>query len=610
MQVYVKAKVIPEGEKPLTVFSFIKIQFSYDQISSFSASIPLESNTDILGFFNSNKSKIGKKIVLILSSGSNDEEHLSFSGIITGISFGKSGSLAPDLILEAEDPSRILNGTPNTRAFSDKSFEDVLDTVLQPYPKSDLKVKKLNIRNPWKYEYLVQYNESDYNFIRRICNDTGNWFFFNGKELVIGIPSKEDERKVYLGNTLTDFQAGFQTFPFKSKAMVYNYRKSETASYEIKNSDVKSKDNAYNQDLVSASAKVFPVSAGLQLGDGFADQKELETRARVEGEKIASGLLVLTGSGRDPGLIPGKYISIYSPLVEGHSGNVPDRLDKNTAYGTYMVASSDYEILQNGQLKSHFQAFAAGVTAPPPAYFPNPFCETQPAEVTDNADPDGLGRVKVKFPWMENGSSPWLRINALYAGNEYGFFWVPEIGDQVLIGFEDNNPDNPFVLGAVYHKSANQKAYQVKNNDIKTFKTRSGNEIKFFDKSGEEEILITSPEGKNKIQLTLKSEVSITVFSENIHLDAKKITITGEDSIAMKSKKITIEAQNELSSKAAKIESSANSSHKISSASSMEIKGMTSKMEASTQLELKGGAMAKLEGGAQTVVKGGIVMIN
>jgi uncharacterized protein involved in type VI secretion and phage assembly len=234
----------------------------------------------------------------------------------------------------------------------------------------------------------------------------------------------------------------------------------------------------------------------------------------------------------------------------------------------------------------------------------------QPAEVSDNADPDGLGRVKVKFPWMENGTTPWIRINSLYAGSDYGFFWVPEIGDQVMIGFEDNNPDKPIIIGSLYHKSANQKAYQVKNNDIKSFRTRSGNEIKFFDKEGEEEILVTSPEGKNKIQLTLKSEVSITVFSENIHLEAKKITITGEDSIQMKSKKISVEAQNELSSKAGKIETSANNSHKISSANSLEIKGMTTKVEASTQLELKGGAMAKLEGGAQTIVKGGIVMIN
>lgn len=611
MQVYVQAKIVLEGERPLAVFSKIGIDFKIDDVSGFSVWIPMESNSDILGFFNKNKDKIGKKVTLILSSGKNNEDHLTFIGLVTSISFSRSDAITPDLLIKAEDPSRILAGTKNTRAFIEKSFEEILDVVLRPYPKSELKIKKLSIRNPWKYDYLVQYNESDLNFLRRICNDTGNWFFYNGKELIFGIPSKENERKVYLGNTLTEFQVHFLTLPYKEKSVIYNYRKSEKGQLESKDSDIKSREQAYVKDLASASGKIFPGTTLNNLGDAFPDQKNLETRAKIIGEKTATSLMVVNGKGRDPGLIPGHYISIFSPLVEDGSGAVPARLDRNTAYGSYMVCSAAYEVKQGGELTSEFTAFSAGAMAPPDQVnIIYPLCETQPAEVVENVDPDGFGRIKVKFFWMESETTPWLRVNSLHAGNEYGFFWMPEVGDQVLVGFEDHNPDKPFIIGGVYHKQSNQKAYQVKNNDIKSFKTRTGNEIKFIDKSGEEEILITSPQGKNKIQLTFKNEVSINVFSENIHLDAKKITITGEDSIAIKSKKITVEAQNEITTKSQKIETSANNSHKISSANSLELKGMTGKLEASTQLELKGGAMAKLEGGAQTVVKGGIVMIN
>lgn len=614
MEIYVQPEILIEGENPISIFSRIQISYFHNAISSFVISIPTGADVNISAFFKENKKYIGKKITLVLKSGEPKKRlsHLKFTAIIGQVSFARNQGLSPDLVIKAFDPYHIMDGPPNTRTFQDMTVEDVFNQVVAKYPKSDIKTETLNVRKSIKFDYIVQYKESDYNFLRRIASETGNWLFYNGEKLFFGNPQKSTDRKVYLGNTLTEFQVEFNTQAFKGKTIVHNYRKSANAEYEIKDSDLKTSGNMIAEELVSASSKLFSTSPKVYSGDEFEDLKAIQEKSKIEGESIVAELVVLSGKGRDPGLIPGSFISVFSPIVADDSGISGKGKKGDTAYGSYLIFESHYEIQQGGELFSNFRAVSASVTAPPfDDNFEMPKCENQSAEVTDNNDPEGLGRVKVRFYWQESSeSTPWIRASLPMAGKDYGIYMVPEVGDQVLIGFEDHNPDKPFVLGAAYNKNANQKKYNEQGNNVKTIKTRSGNEIKFYDKSGEEEIVITSPNEKNKITMTLKNEVSITVFSENINLEAKKITINGEDSVKITSKKIEIEGQNEVITKSNKIESTANNAFKVASSNSLELKGLTAKVEASTELGLKGGVMAKLEGGAQTVVKGGIVMIN
>lgn len=614
MEIYVQPEILIEGENAISIFTHIEISYFHNAISSFVVSIPTGADANISAFFKENKKYIGKKITLVLKSGSpkKQQSHLKFTAIIGQVSFARNQGLSPDLVIKAFDPYVLMDGPPNTRTFQDMTVEDVFDVVVAKYARSDVSVTKSNVRKSVKFDYLAQYKESDYNFLRRIARETGNWLFFDGQKLFFGNPQKSTERKVYLGNTLTDFQVEFNAQAFKGKTVVHNYRKSANAEYEIRPSDLKTAGNMIAEELVAASSRLFNVAPKVFSGDEFEDLKAIQEKAKIEGESIVAEMVVLTGKGRDPGLTPGSFISVFSPIVADDSGISGKGKKGDTAYGSYLVFEAHYKIQQDGELFSDFRAVSASVTAPPfDDNFEMPKCENQPAEVIDNNDPEGLGRIKVRFYWQEpSDSTGWIRASLPMAGKDYGIYMVPEVGDQVLVGFEDHNPDKPFVIGAAYNKNANQKSYNEKGNHVKTIKTRTGNEIKFYDKSGEEEIVVTSPNGKNKITMTLKNEVSITVFSEKIKLEAKEITINGEDSVKITSKKIEIEGQNEVTTKSNKIESTANNSFKMASSNSLEIKGLTGKLEASTELGLKGGVMAKLEGGAQTVVKGGIVMIN
>jgi hypothetical protein len=109
------------------------------------------------------------------------------------------------------------------------------------------------------------------------------------------------------------------------------------------------------------------------------------------------------------------------------------------------------------------------------------------AEVTDNADPENLGRVQVQFAWQKsrNKTTNWIRVRSLDAGSSEtvsknrGFVFVPEIGDQVMVDFELGDPCRPYVSGSMFHRN-NGKGGNA-DNHIKTIVTRSGHTIEFDD---------------------------------------------------------------------------------------------------------------------------------
>ena len=121
--------------------------------------------------------------------------------------------------------------------------------------------------------------------------------------------------------------------------------------------------------------------------------------------------------------------------------------------------------------------------------------------VTNNKDPDKLGRVKVKLPWMdEQAESYWARIVSPMAGKERGFFFLPEVDDEVLVAFEHGDPEHPFVMGALWNGKDKPPLDNADGkNDVRVIKSRSGHVIRLTDKQGEEKIEIVDKSTKNSI---------------------------------------------------------------------------------------------------------------
>jgi uncharacterized protein involved in type VI secretion and phage assembly len=170
--------------------------------------------------------------------------------------------------------------------------------------------------------------------------------------------------------------------------------------------------------------------------------------------------------------------------------------------------------------------------------------------VTDNKDPQGMGRVKVHFPWVEGrGDSHWARISALMAGKNRGTVFLPEVDDEVLVAFEKGDIRHPYILGALWNGQDNppEKNADGKNN-IRKIKSRSGHEIIFDDSNKQEKIEIHTNKG-HKIVLddstgAEKIEIQDHSGSNKIIINSMQKSITIESNLQLKisSQKIDIEA--------------------------------------------------------------------
>lgn len=158
--------------------------------------------------------------------------------------------------------------------------------------------------------------------------------------------------------------------------------------------------------------------------------------------------------------------------------------------------------------------------------------------VTNNQDPDKMGRVKVKFPWLsDTDESYWARLATPMAGKDRGIYFLPEVDDEVLVAFEHGDVRFPYVLGALWNGQDQDKPPEQNSdgkNNIRMIKSRSGHIIRLNDEEGKETIEIIDKSGKNSIAIdTTNNAIAITSDKDitlkapqgTIKLDAQKLEI-------------------------------------------------------------------------------------
>ncbi|MCC6459599.1 MAG: type VI secretion system tip protein VgrG [Saprospiraceae bacterium] len=210
-------------------------------------------------------------------------------------------------------------------------------------------------------------------------------------------------------------------------------------------------------------------------------------------------------------------------------------------------------------------------------------------------DPDGDTRIQVDIPVLEQSSGIWARYASPYASKEAGIFFLPEIGDEVILGFLNNDPSYPMILGNLYSKKQKSPYAPDDKNSTKAIVTKNKLKVIFMD--DKKNIVIETPAGNTiklqdedgKIIIQDKNKNLIEMSSAGIKMDTPK------DLIITAKGKISIEATQNISiaSKGGDITS----------------EGLNVKTKAKIMATVEG-SMAELKGSGQTTVKGGIVMIN
>lgn len=194
--------------------------------------------------------------------------------------------------------------------------------------------------------------------------------------------------------------------------------------------------------------------------------------------------------------------------------------------------------------------------------------------VTNNKDPEKQGRVKLKLPLRESETeTDWTRVATLMAGKDMGSYFIPEVGDEVLVSFHMGEVREPFVIGMLWSKQDTPPAgAYTEKNDIRKIKSRGGHEIIFDDKNGDGKITIKTKDGhqieildktdvisiedksgNNKLEIKGGSanEVTLKSSQSSVKMTTKgDITIESPKSLKLKSTEITIEATAQLNIKA------------------------------------------------------------
>lgn len=146
-----------------------------------------------------------------------------------------------------------------------------------------------------------------------------------------------------------------------------------------------------------------------------------------------------------------------------------------------------------------------------------------PALVTDLVDPDGLGRVEVRFPWLGgdgDGVRAWATLLSPYADNDQGLQVLPEVGSQVVVGFEAGSLRRPYIVGAAWNGRESLPTEPEAANNLRVFRTRSGSLLEFDDTEGTVKVTLSTRSGHRLVMKDAPQEVSLE------HQNGCRITMT------------------------------------------------------------------------------------
>lgn len=398
----------------------------------------------------------------------------------------------------------LLTLSENCRIFQEVSYPDIIKEVFDNLGFSDYE-EQLSGTYP-SQEYVVQYNESDFNFVSRIMEQEGIYYYFshiNGKHTLVMV----DDSSVLpdAGDVpYHDVEEGGFDEDLEGIKKWGNYRKLRTGGVSLSDFDFTTP--AKNLDAVTADPKTSSMSA---LQKFSYPGKYAEKSKGTDYTKI---LMEKENAIYDEKACEGNFRTLYAgnqfTLVDHH------RDDQNDNYlitkFSCILKSDQYISTSDGEdgelFTCKFTAIPANVIYRPQISALKPkMSGPQTAIVVGKQGEeiwtDKYGRVKVLFHWDRHGegdehSSCWIRVSQTWAGKNWGAMQIPRIGQEVLVDFLHGDQDQPIIIGSVYNGST-MPPYPLPANATRSgLKTRSSkdgggfNEIRIEDKKGEEQIFI------------------------------------------------------------------------------------------------------------------------
>lgn len=529
----------------------------------------------------------GKSITI--EAGYGDSSEVIFEGMVTKQALKAEPEETPCLNIECKDKAvKMTIGRKNT-CFINTTDSDVISKLVGKYSDLEAEITSTTPTLP----ILQQYYATDWDFMLIRAEVNSMLVTTLGNQVSVFSPTADTTSVLTIGygSNMYNFDAHMNALTQfnQVKATAWDYKTQQLVSAEASN-DVAGAGNLSSDDL----SKVVGLDDFQLQTSAALDSESLTDWAK--GQMLKSELSKITGEVKFQGsgkVEPGKYITIEgmgkrfngSYFVSGVNHNISDGnwfTDAKFGLDTNWF-SQEPDVMHppaSGQLPGVHGLHSATVK-----------------KIFD--DPDSEFRIQIHLPLFDlNGDGLWARLSNFYSTKGQGSLFIPEVGDEVIVGFLNDDPRFPVILGSMYSNTI--KPYSTlspnEKNSIKGIITKSELQLLFDD---ENKVLTAITPGKNQIVLDDKNK-KITIQDEN------------ENSIVMSSDGIVIK-----SSKAIKIEAEQKVSIKGSTGVEIEapdgdvqVSGQNIKQSADMEFSAQGSETASVQGGEELSLKATMVMIN
>ncbi|MCP4117536.1 MAG: type VI secretion system tip protein VgrG [Desulfobacteraceae bacterium] len=399
----------------------------------------------------------------------------------------------------------LLTRTADSRIFQKLSVPDIVEKIFAEYGFTDHSLRLQGSYEP--REYTVQYRETDFNFIARLLEEEGIFYFFEHEEkkhtmVLADSPTEHSPcpNRDFARYLVTDGSEEGEDVLTRIEAMKEIRAGRYTLkdfNFQVPNTDLKvTTDSKYQVGPEEREIYDYP---GVYANRGQGDRL---TTIRIEEEEAR--ITTITGNGSCRHFASGFRFTLQEYFRDDMNDKdyvltrVEHHADQKESYRSGTAADSSYA--------NRFECIPFEVPFRPPRSTPRPVVKgVQTAIVVGPAGEeihtDEFGRVKVQFHWDREGkndenSSCWIRVSQVWAGASWGAMYIPRIGHEVIVEFIEGNPDRPIITGRVYHGNntppyplpANKTRSTIKSNS--TIGGGGSNEFRFEDKKGDEEIYL------------------------------------------------------------------------------------------------------------------------
>jgi type VI secretion system secreted protein VgrG len=500
---------------------------------------------------------IGKRVTLRVTLGSDRKRY--FNGFVSR--FVQTGSDRGLTNYRATMVSWLwfLTRTSDCRIFQKKTIPDIIEQIFKDLGFTDYKLQLQGKFEP--RDYCVQYRETDFNFVSRLMEQYGLFYFFEQEKdkhtlVIANNPSAHqpcaDQKtakwepqgsKSLAEDVITSWQWEQTLRPGKYAVTDYNY--------ETPNTSLKTEVKSTIEVDGNANYEIF------DFPGEYAKKEQGDHLAKIRMEEQEAQYLIVSGTSSCRAFTTGYRFDLKEYM----------RQDMNQTYVLTNVThsasvGSTYTTGKSGEdetdYSNSFTCIPHEVVFRPPQITPKPMIQgAQTAVVVGPAGEeiytDKYGRVKVQFHWDREGkrdedSSCWIRVSQVHAGKGFGGVDIPRIGEEVIVGFLEGDPDQPIIMGRVYNAvnmPPNGLPAAGMVSGLKSNSTPGGggnNAMMMDDTKGKEKVSIHA---QYNMDTTVENDHSITVVSGNdthtVSAGTRTVTVKGDTSLTVQAGNRTVD---------------------------------------------------------------------